>query len=372
LRIGIVAGEASGDFLGARLITSLRALHPNLEVVGLGGPAMIAAGCQSLGEMELLSVMGFVEPLLRLPSLIKLRRRLLQYFLKNPPDVFIGIDSPDFNLGLEVKLKAAGIRVVHYVSPSVWAWRQSRIYKIKKAVDLMLTLFPFEVPFYEKHLIPVQHAGHPLAEQIPLYPDKLAARRALGIKEDAIYVALLPGSRQQELKHVSSVMLESAQLLLKQQPNIEFLTSHLSDKRYKQFHTAFEEIAPQLPLKFYKNRSREILTAADVVIVTAGTATLEAMLHKKPMVIIYKMTWLTHQLAKLLVKTPYIGLPNLLAGELIVPELIQEKAESQLITESVLQYIREPLKVKKVEEKFLELHQELKINSFASVVNAIF
>lgn len=213
MKIAILAGEASGDLLGAKLIQALRERFPDIQVEGIGGPAMIAAGCRSLFDIERLAVMGFVEPLLRLPDLIKLRRDLYHHFMTNKPTIFIGIDAPDFNLGLELKLRRAGVKVVHYVSPSVWAWRQGRVHKIAKAVDLMLTLLPFEAKFYEQHNIPVQYVGHPLADQIPFVPDKIAARRALCLEEDAEYIALLPGSRCQEVRYLAEPFLRAPKLL---------------------------------------------------------------------------------------------------------------------------------------------------------------
>jgi len=358
-KIGILAGEASGDLLGAKLIKSLRERCPDLQITGIGGPAMIAAGCESLFDIERLAVMGFVEPLLRLPNLIKLRYDLLQYFLKNPPDVFIGIDAPDFNIGLESRLKQAGIPVVHYVSPSVWAWRQYRVHKIAKAVDLMLTLLPFEAKFYERHKVPVRYVGHPLAAQIPLQPDTIAARRALCVDENATYVALLPGSRHQEINHMAEPFLRAAYLAWKQRPHLRFLTAHVNEQRYQEFYDCYKKYTPDLPLEFFTRRSQDIMAAADVVVVTSGTSTLETMLFKKPMIIAYKMSKLTYQLAKLLVKTPFVGLPNLLANEMLVTELIQDAVKPEVICQEILDYLDHPEKVQALKERFTELHMEL-------------
>lgn len=359
-KIGIVAGEASGDLLGARLIESLRRENPDLQFEGIGGPAMMAAGCHSLFEMERLAVMGFVEPLFRLPDLFKLRHDISQHFLRNPPDVFIGIDSPDFNLGLELKLRQARIPVVHYVSPSVWAWRQYRIHKIAKAVDLMLTLLPFEADFYQKHQVPVKYAGHPLADEIPLYPDKLAARRALCLDEQATYIALLPGSRRQELRYLSEPFLRAAKLALKARPNLRFLSSHINEDRYNEFYAAFKQIAPELPLSIFTRRSHDVMAASDAVVVTSGTATLETMLYKKPMIIAYRMSSFAWQLAKLLVKTPYAGLPNLLANQLIVPELIQQAVTPEAIFRHLLDFLDHPEKMESLKETFIQLHKSLR------------
>lgn len=370
-RIGIVVGEASGDLLGAKLIESLREQCPDLQFEGIGGPAMMAVGFNSLFDIERLAVMGFIEPLFRLPDLFRLRHDISQHFLKNPPAIFIGIDAPDFNLGLELKLRQQGIPVVHYVSPSVWAWRQYRIHKIAKAVDLMLTLLPFEAAFYEKHNVPVKYVGHPLAEQIPLYPDKIAARRALCVDEDATYIALLPGSRRQELRYMSEPFLHAARLAFQARPNLRFLSSQINEQRYHEFYASFKQYAPDLPLTIFTRRSHDVMAAADVVLVTSGTATLETMLYKKPMVIAYRMSRFTHQLAKLLVKTPFAGLPNLLANKLIVPELIQDQVKPELICQHILDYIDHPEKVDVLKNTFIELHKGLRSPSGSGLCKAI-
>lgn len=371
MKIGILAGEASGDLLGAKLIQALHERCPNLQIEGIGGPAMIAAGCKSLFDIERLAVMGMVEPLFRLPDLIRLRRDLYRHFINNRPDVFIGIDAPDFNIGLELKLRRAGIPVVHYVSPSVWAWRQNRIYKIAKAVDLMLTLLPFEAKFYEQHNVPVRYVGHPLADQIPLQPDKIAARRALCIDENLTYVALLPGSRRQEIRHMAKIFLLAAEQAWQKKSNLCFLTSHVNEQRYQEFYEYYKKLTPDLPLQFFTRRSHDVMAAADVVVVTSGTATLETMLYKKPMVIAYRMSRLTHQLAKLLVKTPYVGLPNLLANQRLVPELIQDAAKPETISRHILDYLDHPEKVKTLQNAFTELHKELRTDSSQDVSQAI-
>ncbi len=371
MKIGILAGEASGDLLGAKLIQALRERCPDLQIEGIGGPAMIAAGCNSLFDIERLAVMGFIEPLLRLPDLIKLRHDLYHHFINNRPDVFIGIDAPDFNIGLELKLRHAGIPVVHYVSPSVWAWRQNRVHKIAKAVDLMLTLLPFEAKFYQQHNVPVRYVGHPLASQIPLQPDKAAARRALCIDEHATYVALLPGSRRQEIRYMAEPFLRAAKLAWQQRPHLRFLTTHVNEQRYQEFYECYQRIAPELPLEFFTRRSQDVMAAADVVMVTSGTATLETMLYKKPMVIAYRMSKFTYQLAKLLVKTPYAGLPNLLANELLVPELIQDAVQPEAIARHILDYLDHPEKVHALQERFNQIHNELRADSAGCIADAV-
>ncbi len=371
MKVGILAGEASGDLLGAKLIQALRHATPGVQVEGIGGPAMIAAGCHSLYDIERLAVMGFVEPLLRLPDLLRLRRDVYHHFLANKPDVFIGIDAPDFNFGLELKLRRAGIPVVHYVSPSVWAWRQYRIKKIAQAVDLMLTLLPFETKFYEQHQVPVRYVGHPLAEQMPLSNDTLTARRALCLEEDATYVALLPGSRRQEIQYMAEPFLRAAALMHQQHPHLRFITSHVNEERYQSFHDAYKQYAPHLPLTFFTRRSQDVMAAADAVVVTSGTATLETMLHKKPMVIAYRMSPLTYTLAKRLVKIPFIGLPNLLAEASLVPELIQNDVTPENIAQPILSYLQQPDSVVTLTQKFTELHQMLRSDSSHQASQAI-
>lgn len=359
MKIGILAGEASGDLLGANLIRALRTRYPDACFEGIGGPQMIQAGCQSLFDIERLSVMGIIEPLKRLPDLLKLRRDIYHHFIKNPPDVFIGIDAPDFNLGLELKLRKAGIRTVHYVSPSVWAWRQGRIHKIAKAVDLMLTLLPFEAGFYQQHAVPVQYVGHPLAQQIAIKPDTRAAREALGLEPESTYIALLPGSRKQEIHYMSESFLLAAKQAWLKRPELKFITSHVNEARYQEFCSIYKKLTPELPLSLFIKRSADVMAAADVVAVTSGTATLETMLHKKPMVIAYKMSPVIYKLVRWMIKSPYAGLPNLLANELLVPELFQEHANPDAIANCLLDYLDHPAKVKVLQMRFTELHQLL-------------
>lgn len=372
MKIGILAGEASGDLLGAKLVHALRERYADLHIEGIGGPAMMAAGCESLFDIERLTMMGFIEPLFRLPDLIKLRKDIFNHFTTHRPDVFIGIDAPDFNIGLELKLRRMGIPIVHYVSPSVWAWRQYRIRKITKAVDLMLTLLPFETKFYEQHKVPVRYVGHPLADQIPLRPDKFAARRALCIDENATYVALLPGSRRQEIRFMAETFLLAAKQALQKKPHLRFLTAHVNELRYQEFYEYYKQFAPDLPLEFFTRRSQDVMAAADVVVVTSGTATLETMLFKKPMIIAYRMSRFTFQMAKLLVKTPYAGLPNLLSNELLVPELIQDNAKAETISQHIIDYLENPEKVESLQNKFIEIHRSLQFDSSRRASEAIF
>jgi lipid-A-disaccharide synthase len=371
MNIGIVAGEASGDLLGANLLDALRLLEPQLSATGVGGPAMIKAGFTSKHDMERLSVMGLIEPLLHLPDLFKLRRQLIQHFIHNPPQVFVGIDSPDFNLGLELKLRRANIPIVHYVSPSVWAWRRNRIYKIAKAVDMVLTLFPFEADFYHKHHIPVQFVGHPLADTIPLQVDSTAARRALGLPEKGIYIALLPGSRNHELKYLAELFVATAKQCLHKRTELYFITSAANTKRDEEFQRFVKHFAPDLPIHFFVGRSHEVIAAADLVLVTSGTATLETLLFKRPMVIAYRMSPVTFSIARRLVKLSYIGLPNLLAGERIVPEFIQNDATPENLCNALLDYLDHPEKMDSLKEKFTLIHQQLRCNASYQAAQAV-
>ncbi len=369
--IGILAGEASGDILGAGLINALRSQHPECQFIGIGGPKMIAAGCHSLYDMERLSVMGLIEPLRRLPELFRIRRNLYHYFSQQPPDIFIGIDSPDFNLGLELKLRQKNIPVIHYVSPSVWAWRQKRIVKIAKATNLVLTLFPFETDFYQQHHVPAQFVGHPLADIIPLETDKLAAREKLNLAPQATYIALLPGSRQNELKFLAEPFLATAYTAWKKRPELKFITSAVSEKRYQELYALQQAQFPDLPLTYFQNKSHDVLEAADIVLVTSGTATLETMLYKRPMVIAYRMANLTYQLAKHWVKLDHIGIPNLLANERLVPEFIQNEATPDNMSAALLDYLDHPEKRTTLEKQFLQIHQQLRRDASQQAARAV-
>lgn len=324
LRVALVAGEASGDILGAGLMQALKARYPQVEFIGVGGPRMQAEGLKSYFPMERLAVMGLVEVLGRLPELLLRRRRLIATLIEARPDVFIGIDAPDFNLGLELKLRRAGIKTVHYVSPSVWAWRQKRVLKIRQACDLMLTLFPFEAQFYDAHAVPVRFVGHPLADAIPLQADRAAAREALNLPADTPVVALLPGSRGGEVARLGSLFLDTAVRLRALRPGIRFVLPCASPERRAQLEQLL--VGRDLPLSLLDGRSHDALAACDAVLIASGTATLEALLYKRPMVVAYRVAPLTYRILKRLVKSPYISLPNLLAERLLVPELIQDAA----------------------------------------------
>lgn len=334
LLVALVAGEASGDILGAGLMQALKQKHPQVEFIGVGGPRMEAEGLVSAFPMERLAVMGLVEVLGRLRELLGRRKRLIRDLIAAQPDVFIGIDAPDFNLTLELKLRQAGIRTVHYVSPSVWAWRQKRVLKIRQACDLMLTLFPFEARFYHDHQVPVRFVGHPLANTIPLEVDRRAARAALELDENERVVALLPGSRGGEVGRLGALFLDAAERLCALRPGIRFVLPCANAERRAQLEIMLA--GRNLPLLLLDGRSHEALAACDAVLIASGTATLEALLHKRPMVVAYKVAPLTYRILRRLVKSPYISLPNLLAERLLVPELIQDAATPEALAQTVL------------------------------------
>ncbi|WP_339896987.1 lipid-A-disaccharide synthase [uncultured Gilvimarinus sp.] len=372
LKVGIVAGEASGDILGAGLIRALKKHYPHIEFAGIGGPRMLAEGFHSFFPQDRLAVMGLIEPLKRLPELLRIRRFLIDHFSEQQPAVFIGIDSPDFNLTLEQKLHENGVKTVHYVSPSVWAWRQGRIKKIRRAVDLMLTLLPFEAQFYRDHGVPVQFVGHTLADDIPLHTDTAVARSQLmlDLPGETPVVALLPGSRQGEVERLGPIFYQAARLCLKQRPGLRFVLPAASGHRYRQIHQQLSEYS-DLPVTLVQGKSHEVMAAADVVVLASGTTALEAMLLKKPMVVSYKMGWLSYQIISAMLRVPYVSLPNLLAGEELVPELIQGDATAEGIATQVLAYFDQPDEVATLKERFLQLHETLRCNASAAAANAV-
>ena len=333
IRVALVAGEASGDILGCGLMQAIKQRHPDAEFIGVGGARMEAEGLKSYFPMERLAVMGLVEVLGRLFELLRRRRQLARDLIAAQPDVFIGIDAPDFNLGLELKLRRAGIKTVHYVSPSVWAWRQKRVLKIREACDLMLTLFPFEAQFYDEHQVPVRFVGHPLADAIPQQADRAAAREALDLPQDEPVVALMPGSRGGEVARLGELFLDAAIRLRALRPGIHFLLPCATPERREQLEQMLA--GRDLPLTLLNGRSHEALAACDAVLIASGTATLEALLYKRPMVVAYRVAPLTYRILKRLVKSPYISLPNLLAERLLVPELIQDAATPEALAQAV-------------------------------------
>ncbi len=364
MHIAIVAGELSGDLLGAGLMAALRVHDPQLRFTGIGGPAMLAQGFQTVAPMERLAVMGLVEVVRHLPDLLALRRQLYRQFVADPPLAFVGIDAPDFNLGLERRLRAHGIPTIHYVSPSVWAWRPWRVRKIARSVDLMLTLFPFEAVFYQKHGVPVRAVGHPLADAIPLHSDPMAARQVLGLPVsvgNSPLVALLPGSRLGEISRLGPLLLDTAIWLHARRPELRFVLPAATPRLYKALAGMQAERAPNyLPLTLVQGQSRAAMAAADVVVLASGTATLEAMLLKRPMVVAYRVAPTTAWLARRLVRISHFALPNLLAGRELVPEFIQEAATVEHLGPAVLRWLDEPLARDQLTAEFGALHRELR------------
>lgn len=371
LTIGIVAGEASGDILGAGLVRSLRKRYPNARFIGIGGEEMEAAGFHSLVPMDRLSVMGLVEVLGRIRELVAIRKRVRSFFLTTRPDVFIGIDSPDFTIGLELQLREAGIKTAHYVSPSVWAWRRKRIFKIARAVDKMLTLFPFEARFYQEHDVPVAFVGHPLADAVPMQPDTGAARDALGLDRNRTVLAVLPGSRAGEVSRLGMLFLSAARWLQERQPDLQLVIPCVNRARQKQLNEMLEELEVKLPVTLVLGRSREVMAAADVVLLASGTATLEAMLLKKPMVVGYRLSGLTYYIATKLVKVPYVSLPNLLAQRELVPELLQDNATPEALGQAVLDWLQPDGGVDSLHQAFCEIHDQLRQNANERAAEAL-
>ena len=372
MHIAIVAGELSGDLLGAGLMAALRVHYPQLRFTGIGGPAMLAQGFQTVFPMERLAVMGLVEVFRHLPDLLALRRQLYRQFVADPPLAFVGIDAPDFNLGLERRLRAHSIPTVHYVSPSVWAWRPWRVRKIARAVDLMLTLFPFEAAFYQKHGVPVRAVGHPLADAIPFQSDQTVARQILGLPmlDAAPVVALLPGSRLGEISRLGPLLLDTAVWLHARRPDLQFVLPAATSPLHEML-TEMQVDRPGLPLTLVQGQSREAMAAADVVVLASGTATLEAMLLKRPMVVAYRVAPMTAWLARRLVRVSHFALPNLLAGRELVPEFIQEAATVEKLGPAVLRWLDEPLACERLTAEFDVLHHELRRDASRQAAEAI-
>lgn len=370
IRIGIVAGEASGDLLGSHLIQALKKKRPDIEFVGIAGPKMISEGAVSLYPIERLSVRGYLEVIKHLWGLLKLRRSLLQYYLENPPDLFIGIDAPDFNFWLEKKLKAKGVATIHYVSPSIWAWRRNRINKIKKSVTEILALFPFEPTLYEQEGVKVSYVGHPLADMLPLLPDTIGARETLKLAEHDFVVAMLPGSRQSEVEQHADLFVQTAKRIYAEKPNAKFLVPLITRETRQIFErTIFYE--PDLPMELLYGHAHDAMEASDVVIVASGTATLEAALLKKPMVITYRMPALSWQLLKRMRLQPYVGLPNILAGKFVVPELLQNEATPEKLAAAALKLVKDKDQIQVVEDEFTLIHHALRQNTAEKAAQAV-
>ena len=372
IKIAIVAGETSGDLLGSHLVAALRERFPQAQFVGIGGPKMIAAGVASWFPMEKLSVRGYVEALKSLPAILSIRRHLKRMLRDWQPDLFIGVDAPDFNLGLERYLRRRGTATVHFASPSIWAWRGGRIHKIKRAVDHMLVLFPFEKQIYDKVGIPVSYVGHPLADTIPLETDQHAARDQLKLTQSAQIVALLPGSRQSELTMHADLFIQTAQRLQALLPELQFLVPLATKKTREIFEVAmYRNAASDLRLTIIFGHAQEAMAAADCVLVASGTATLEAALLKRPMVITYRVPKLTALIMRAQRYLPYVGLPNILAGRFIVPELLQEQATPDNLAHAVKHWLEDKPAREALHEAFQSMHLSLRQNTAQRATDAI-
>lgn len=373
LRIGIVAGEASGDILGAGLIRALRQRYPQAEFEGIGGELMLAEGCTALYPLERLSVMGLVEVLGRLPELLRARKRLVRHFINNPPDLFIGIDAPDFTLGMERQLKQAGIPTVHYVSPSVWAWKRKRIFKIKHSTDLLLTLFPFEAEVYQPTGQNLRFVGHPLADSIPAELDFDAAwSRYRGAGEEGHrMVALLPGSRGSEIKYLARPFLETARRLQAERSDLSFVLPAANQRRYEQLEQLIQADFSDLNLTLCLQGSREVMAVADAILIASGTATLEACLLQKPMVVAYRMAGLTYSLYSRMIKSRWISLPNVLAGEEMVPEVLQNRVTPEVLAPLVLRALEDTEYRRRLARVFGCIGDQLRQNASERAADAV-
>ena len=359
--IAMVAGEASGDLLGSHLIEALKQVMTGVHFIGIGGPKMQAAGMEILFPMEKLAVNGYVEVLRHYREIAGIRSKLRAQLIANPPDLFIGVDAPDFNLDLELALKNNGIPTVHYVSPSIWAWRGERIHKIKRAVSLVLALFPFETALYEKERVPVSYVGHPLADILSDMPNRFAMREQMRIPRQAMVFAFLPGSRQSEVRQLAATYIETAKLILQKLPDAQFLVPLVSRETRNIFENVQWKLEAQnLPITLLFGHAHDAMIAADGVLVASGTATLEALLLKRPMVITYKMPGFTYWLSKRKQYQPYVGLPNILAGKFVVPELLQEDATPENLAQALLNLVMDKQAVAELEEIFTDMHDMLR------------
>jgi len=370
--IVLVAGEASGDQLGAALIRAIRLKKPEVRFAGIGGPLMKAEGCECWWDTGVLSLMGIFEVVSHLPRLIKLRRQLIQRVVEQKPDVYIGIDAPDFNLGVEKRLKARFIPVIHYVSPTIWAWRSGRVKTITKSTDRVLCLFPFEPDCYQHYPVAADYTGHPMADEIPLQVKAEPARLALGMETGGTCVALLPGSRMSELEKLSPSILDAARILSKRYHGIRFMMPAATEKVGLYFKSALLEY-PDVNCKIFSGRGKEIMAASDVVICASGTAALEAMLVNRPMVVCYRTAGTTYKLMKWfnMLKTRFFSLPNILAGELLVPELLQHEVTGQRIADEAARWLDQPQLVVDLKQRFNELHTALRINAAATAGDVV-
>ncbi len=373
LVIGLVAGESSGDILGAALLTALTARVGAVQAFGIAGPRMRAAGCEVWAQSHELAVMGLIEPLAHLPRLFALRRRMVRDIVRRRPDVFVGIDAPAFNIGLEAKLRARGIPTVQYVSPQVWAWRPGRVRSIAAACDLVLCLFPFETDFYSQHGVRAEFVGHPLADQIPLSTDRAAAREGFGLDPRGTVIALLPGSRLGEVRRLGEDFLRAALWLHQQRPDLTFIAPMASQRVRDVFAAQRERVAPGLALQLIEGQAQQSLIAANAVLVASGTATLETLLTRRPMVVAYRFSALTAFLLRALglVKVRHFSQPNLLTGKALVPEFLQENVNGVALGQALLRQLTDTAGRERLETEFLAVHRRLRVGAAERAADAI-
>lgn len=370
LRLALVAGEASGDLLAGMLLGALQQRWPRLQSGGIGGPRMQAHGFDCWWPSSKLAVHGYWEALRAYRELSGIRRQLRDRLLAEPPDLFIGVDAPDFNLGLEGWLKAAGVRTVHFISPSIWAWRGQRIHKIARSVDHMLCLFPFEPEIYAAQGIAATYVGHPLADAIPVQPPRERSRRLLGLADGDTVVALLPGSRRGEVRHLAPTFFQAAAWMARSRPELRFVLPVAPGLR-SLVQEAQAQAAPDLPVQLVEGRSHEVLAACDVTLIASGTATLEAALFKRPMVIAYRMNVLSWQIMRRMGYLPWVGLPNILCREFVVPELLQDAAEPAALAQATLAWLDDPARAERLRSRFVDLHQQLRCDTAARATDAV-
>jgi len=374
MRIALVAGEASGDLLGARLISALKQHLPDAQFFGIGGPQMESEGFEAWFSSERLAVNGFADALRRLPELLKIRRNVIARVKQEKAHLFIGIDAPDFNLGLEKRLKRAGLPTVHYVSPSIWAWRGGRAKKIRKAADLVLCLFPCEPELYAKYAMPAQFVGHPLADEFPLAIDRNLVREHLRLPLAAPIVTLMPGSRNGEVTKLATTFVQAAMQIAQRKPGVRFLVPLITRETRKLFEAArYQELGNQTEpeIQLMVGHSHEAMAAADVVLLASGTAALEAALLKRPMVVAYRIANWSYRLLRRMMYLPYVSLPNILCREFVVPELIQDDCTPEKLADAVCRWLDDTEARQKLEARFLSLHQELKQNNAQRAADAI-
>ncbi len=370
--VALVAGEPSGDLLGAELIAAVRARRPDIAFCGIGGPKMRAAGLDCWHPMELLAVRGYVEVLRRYREILSVRRKLVGRLRREPPDLFIGIDAPDFNLEVERRLRSSGVRTIHYVCPSIWAWRGERVKLLRDAADRVLALFPFEKALLEDNGVPATYVGHPLADLLPEFPDRAGTRDRLRLAASAPVIALLPGSRDGELEYMADLFVDTARRVHARLPDVQFLVPLVSRETRLRFERAlYDRDAQDLPLQILFGHAHAALTAADAALVASGTATLEAALLRCPMVITYRMADWSWRLMRGKGYLPYGGLPNILAGRFVVPELIQEHATAENLAQALANLIADPPVRRDLAEVFARMHRDLRQGSAARTSSAV-